>query len=241
MPLTATHPRATYRIQAHADFGFDRISDLAGYLAELGISHVYLSPVFTAVPGSQHGYDVIDHEHVNPELGGTSAHVQMCETLKQHGLEQVLDIVPNHMAIVGKNRLWWDVLENGPSSHYAAFFDVDWEGGSDTRVLLPILGEHYIDSLQQGLVRLVRHHSKFIVHYHDHRLPAAPRSLGTVLRHSAPDHDELCFLADSLEQLSAPTAVDPEATQRRQRDKTLLFTYLTRLLEEQPELGERID
>jgi (1->4)-alpha-D-glucan 1-alpha-D-glucosylmutase len=233
--------RATYRLQATPEFGFDRIAELASYLTELGVSHAYLSPVLTAAPGSQHGYDVIDHDHVNPELGGEVAHARMCAALEAHGLGQLLDIVPNHMAIGARNKLWWDVLENGPSSHYAAFFDVDWDGGDDLRVLLPILGEHYIDALRERVVRVARSGAEFIVEYHDHRLPAAPRSLGALLRASAPEHQELSFLADFLEELSAPTSADQVATLRRQRDKAVLFDYLARLLEREPELCPRID
>jgi (1->4)-alpha-D-glucan 1-alpha-D-glucosylmutase len=233
--------RATYRFQATPDFGFDKIAELASYLAELGISHAYLSPVLTAAPGSQHGYDVIDHDHVNPELGGDAAHARMCSALKAQGIGQLLDIVPNHMAVVARNRLWWDVLENGPSSHYAAFFDVDWEGGGDTRVLLPILGEHYYDELRERVVRVVRNGAELVVHYHDHRLPAAPRSIGALLRAAAPEHNELCYLADALEELSSPTATDQVATLRRQRDKAVLFDYLARLLGREPDLCPRID
>jgi len=233
--------RSTYRIQANAAFGFERIAELASYLSELGISHVYLSPVLTAAPGSQHGYDVIDHEHVNPELGGDEAHQRMCRALGEHGLGQLLDIVPNHMAIVAQNRLWWDVLENGQSSQYAAFFDVDWSSGDDSRMLLPILGEHYVDALRNGLVRITRDEEHFVVEYYDKRLPAAPRSIGGILRAAAPEHNELCFLADSFEELSAPDATEQAATQRRQRDKALLFSYLSRLLTREPELGPRID
>ena len=233
--------RATYRIQANAAFGFDRIAELADYLSELGVSHVYLSPVLTAAAGSQHGYDVIDHEHVNPELGGESAHQNMCRTLGEHGLGQLLDIVPNHMAITAHNRLWWDVLENGQSSQYAAFFDVDWNSGEDTRVLLPILGEHYVDALRKGLVRVVRREACFVVQYYDNSFPAAPRSLGGLLRSAAPEHSELGFLADALEELKSPDATDRAVTLRRQRDKALLFAYLSRLLTKEPELCTRID
>src|SRR5262245_12442979 len=233
--------RATYRLQATPEFGFDRIAELASYLAELGVSHAYLSPVLTAASGSQHGYDVIDHDRVNPELGGEAAHARMCAALGAQGIGQLLDIVPNHMAIVAGNRLWWDVLENGPSSHYAAFFDVDWESGEDIRTLLPILGEHYIDELRAKVVRVVRKGAEFIVEYHDHRLPAAPRSIGMLLRAAAPEHAELCYLADALEELQAPTSSDQVATQRRQRDKAVLFDYIARLLEREPELGPRID
>jgi (1->4)-alpha-D-glucan 1-alpha-D-glucosylmutase len=114
------HPQATYRVQLHSGFGFDDAANLASYLAELGITHLYCSPYLQAVPGSQHGYDVMDYRRVNDDLGGTEAHARMCAALAQHGLGQILDIVPNHMAIAGPgNPWWWDVLENGPSSNYA--------------------------------------------------------------------------------------------------------------------------
>jgi len=241
MPHAPYPARATYRIQANRSFGFERIADLASYLVELGVSHVYLSPVLAAVPNSQHGYDVIDHERVNPELGGEAAYERMSETLRAHGLQQLLDIVPNHMAIVSQNRLWWDVLENGPASHFAAFFDVDWSSGPDTRVLLPILGEHYVDAIHNGTVKLARRDAEFSVHYHEHHLPAAPRALGTLLRSAADSHDELAFLAEALENLPAPDMRDREATRRRQRDKRLLYSYLTQLLSREPALCARID
>lgn len=234
--------RATYRVQAHAGFGFDQIAALADYLEAFGFSHVYLSPVLTAAAGSQHGYDVVDHEHVNPELGGEAAHERMCQTLRRHGLVTILDIVPNHMAVGSpENRQWWDVLQNGPASQYAAFFDVDWEGNSDTRVLLPVLGEHYADAVQGRLVRLVREGAEFIVRYYDHAFPPEPRSLSGLLEAAAGEHEELGFLAGAFASLPAPKAAEREATARRERDKTVLFAYLARLLEAEPALGERID
>src|SRR5688500_13610399 len=121
-------PRATYRIQLHAGFGFEATAGLAGYLAELGVTHLYASPYLQAAPGSTHGYDIIDHGRVNEELGGPDAHRKMVQTLRGAGLGQVLDIVPNHMSIASeRNVWWWDVLENGPSSRFADYFDVDWE------------------------------------------------------------------------------------------------------------------
>jgi (1->4)-alpha-D-glucan 1-alpha-D-glucosylmutase len=235
-------PRCSYRLQLHRSFGFGEVAALAPYLAELGVSHVYLSPIFAAVAGSQHGYDVVDHDRVNPELGGEAAHRAMCAELAKHGLEQILDIVPNHMAIgTADNRLWWDVLENGPASQYASFFDVDWQGGSDTRVLLPILGEPYVDGLAHGLVKLTRQGARFIVAYHEHLYPAAPRSLGPILRAAARDHEELGYLASAYAELPAPTSTDRENVQRRQRDKQVLDRYLERLLEGDPALSQRVD
>jgi (1->4)-alpha-D-glucan 1-alpha-D-glucosylmutase len=120
-------PIATYRLQLHANFGFDDAAAIAPYLQALGISHVYCSPYLQAAPGSQHGYDVVDHHRVNEELGGAAAHDRFSKRLGECSLGQVLDIVPNHMAASGKrNRYWWDVLENGPASRYASYFDIDW-------------------------------------------------------------------------------------------------------------------
>src|SRR5205807_1045906 len=117
------------------------------YLARLGVSHLYASPSLQAAPGSQHGYDVVDPRRANTELGGEAAHARLRQALEAHALGQVLDIVPNHMAIGGpENAWWWDVLENGRASQYAHYFDVDWdppEAKLRNTVLLPILGDHY--------------------------------------------------------------------------------------------------
>jgi (1->4)-alpha-D-glucan 1-alpha-D-glucosylmutase len=119
-------PRCTYRLQLKPGFGFPEAGETAGYLEALGISHVYCSPYLQATPGSTHGYDVLDHQSVNAELGGTMGHEQFCNTLGNHHLGQVIDVVPNHMSIAHSgNRWWWDVLENGPSGQYAEYFDVD--------------------------------------------------------------------------------------------------------------------
>ena len=121
-------PRATYRLQFHKDFGLDRAAEIADYLQALGVSHLYSSPYLQAAPGSMHGYDVVDHRVVNEELGGKAAHQRLTARLRECTLGQVLDIVPNHMAIgSGLNRWWWDVLENGPASIYANYFDIDWQ------------------------------------------------------------------------------------------------------------------
>jgi (1->4)-alpha-D-glucan 1-alpha-D-glucosylmutase len=174
-------PRSTYRVQFRPEFGFDHAAGIADYLARLGISHLYASPYLQAAKGSTHGYDVIDPSRVNEELGGEEAHARFCRRLSEAGLGQVLDVVPNHMAITERgNRWWWDVLENGPSSLYAAYFDVDWEGPQErlrNTVLLPILGDHYGRVLEAGEIRLVREGERFEIHYHDHRMPVAPGSL----------------------------------------------------------------
>jgi hypothetical protein len=190
---------ATYRIQLHAGFGFEAAAAIVDYLAELGVSHLYCSPYLQARQGSSHGYDVVNPHRVNAELGGAAAHARLCQTLARHGLGQVLDVVPKHMAITGpENPWWWDVLENGPSSRYATYFDVDWEP-PETRlrnaVLLPVLGDHYGRVLEAGELRLERGDATFTVRYHDHAFPVSPRTLDGVLGAAAEraQSDELAF------------------------------------------------
>jgi (1->4)-alpha-D-glucan 1-alpha-D-glucosylmutase len=143
-PERAT-PRATYRLQLRPGFGFDEAAALAPYLAELGVSHVYLSPILQAAPGSTHGYDVVDHGRVCDELGGAEAHARMCEAFGAHGLGQVVDLVPNHVSTATPhNPWWWDLLEHGRAGEDDCRFGVDWgapEPRRRGRVLLPTLGE----------------------------------------------------------------------------------------------------
>jgi (1->4)-alpha-D-glucan 1-alpha-D-glucosylmutase len=146
-------PRATYRLQLSREFTFDDAASIADYLAALGISHLYASPYFQAAPGSSHGYDIVNPAEVNDELGGEGGHQRLCRTLRKEGLGQVLDIVANHMAVNPRNRWWWDVLENGASSRFAGFFDVDWdppESRHANKILLPVLEDHYGRVLEAG-------------------------------------------------------------------------------------------
>ena len=126
-PCSVESPVATYRLQLRKDFTFDDATALVPYLAALGVSHLYLSPILQAAPGSQHGYDTVDHSQLNSELGGMDAFVRLSDAAKDAGLGIVVDIVPNHMCISGSDNAWWrDVLENGPASPWADFFYVDW-------------------------------------------------------------------------------------------------------------------
>jgi (1->4)-alpha-D-glucan 1-alpha-D-glucosylmutase len=235
-------PRATYRLQLTSSFGFDSAAQIAPYLTELGVSHLYSSPVLQAVKGSTHGYDVVDQGRVNADLGGVEQYRQLRAALERGGLGQILDIVPNHMAIgTTANTLWWDVLENGPASEVASFFDVDWDTSKDNRILMPILGEHYFEAIEQKLVKLVREGEHFVVHYYDHRLPAAPRTRAAVLRDASPGDEDLRFWADSLENLPAPWATDRESTARRSRHKSVIYAQLKRLFEARPDLASRVD
>jgi (1->4)-alpha-D-glucan 1-alpha-D-glucosylmutase len=120
-------PTATYRIQFNPAFGFKNAQPVISYLADLGISDLYASPLFKAVKGSTHGYDVVDPNHLNPELGALSDLEGLAAELKAHHMRWIQDIVPNHMAIDSENRMLMDILENGSSSRYFQFFDVDWD------------------------------------------------------------------------------------------------------------------
>jgi (1->4)-alpha-D-glucan 1-alpha-D-glucosylmutase len=244
-------PRATYRIQLHAGFGFDDAAAIAPYLRDLGVTHVYCSPYLQAAAGSTHGYDVIDPSRVNEELGGEAGHARFCSALGEAGLGQVLDIVPNHMSIDPKggeqrNVWWWDVLENGPASRYAAYFDVDWDSPQARLrnvVLLPILGDHYGRVLEAGELVLVRLGGAFEIHYHEHRMPVAPRSLDTLLAEAARrcGSPDLAFLADALGRLPIATATDRESVAIRHRDKEVLRGQLARLAGEKPEVAAAVD
>lgn len=244
MPRTLT---ATYRLQLHAEFGFDDASAIADYLQALGISHVYSSPYLQAAPGSKHGYDVVDHHRVNEELGGSEAHDRFCRHLGACNLGQVLDIVPNHMAISGRrNRMWWDVLENGPSSRYASYFDIDWNPPDErqrNKVLVPILGDHYGRVLARGEISVQRTGGEFYLKYFDNELPVAPKSLPIILfpAAEASGSDYLAFLADSLVYLPKPTATDEASLIQRHRDKEVIRVLLERLFNEVPFIAEAVD
>jgi (1->4)-alpha-D-glucan 1-alpha-D-glucosylmutase len=181
-------PTATYRVQLTKDFGFDNAAALAPYLKGLGITHLYASPFLKARPGSTHGYDIVDHDRLNPELGGDEGFARLSEALKQNDLGLILDFVPNHMGVGHADNAWWlDVLEWGPKSPYAAAFDIDWEGLPYRRhpgVLLPILGRPYGDALQNGEIALKydADTGSFAAWYFDHKLPINPQRYGEMLR-----------------------------------------------------------
>jgi len=239
-------PRSTYRLQLHKEFTFDDAAEIAEYLRALGISHVYSSPYLQAAPGSMHGYDVVDHQRVNEELGGVEAHERFCKKLGEADLGQVLDIVPNHMSLGKENRYWWDVLENGTSSRYASFFDIDWQPQEERlrdKVLVPILGDQYGRVLQSGGIKVVRRGVKFQVECSGQTLPVSPPSLPVILARAAEyaKSDTMSFLAASFGRLPAPEYVDRRTILARHRDKTVLFTLLERLCAEEPGIFEAMD
>jgi len=198
-------PRATYRLQFGRHFGFADAADLAPYLAELGISHVYASPYLRARPGSTHGYDIIDHNALDPELGSAATFQRMLDAFEEHGLKQILDYVPNHMGVGGAdNLLWLDLLEFGRDSRYAEWFDIDWEpysGYLAGKLLVPFLEKQYGLVLQEGQIelRFDAPAGEFSVWlYGSHKLPVAPRTYGQVLDGDDENLAKLALKFDSL-------------------------------------------
>jgi (1->4)-alpha-D-glucan 1-alpha-D-glucosylmutase len=244
---------ATYRLQLHPGFTFEDAIQVLDYLKELGISHVYCSPYLQAAAGSPHGYDVVDPRRVNAELGGEEGLSRLVQALQEFGLGQVLDIVPNHMAVSGSdNPWWWDVLENGPSSRYASYFDVDWdppEVRHSNEVLVPVLGDHYGRVLEAGEIELLYQPERssdregsFYIHYYDNIYPVDPRSLSGLLEEAAQrsGSEILGFIATGLAGLPHAPAADRLLARRRYRDFQVLYRLLNRHLEERPDLEQII-
>lgn len=170
-------PRSTYRLQLRGGMDFNRAAEIVPYLARLGISHLYLSPPFEARQGSTHGYDVVDPNRLDPELGGERAFRVLCDVLRAEGMGLVLDIVPNHMGIGPDNPWWWDVLKHGRNSHYAGFFDIDFARDPDGKLVLPALGAPLEEILERGELKLGRHEvtGEPILVYYDNRFPLIVR------------------------------------------------------------------
>lgn len=239
-------PISTYRLQLHKGFGFEDAAAVADYLRELGVSHVYCSPYLQAAPGSMHGYDVVSHQAVNVELGGANGHERFSRRLQELGLGQVLDIVPNHMSLGKENRYWWDVLENGASSRYASFFDIDWQPVEERlrdKILVPVLGDQYGRVLHQGGIRVVRAGNKFNVEAAGQIFPVAPQSLPMILGRAAEvsRSKTLSFLAASFGRLPSPTYEDRRKVLAVHNDKVVLYTLLERLCDEEQGICDGIE
>lgn len=195
-------PRATYRLQFNHTFTFADATALVPYLADLGISHVYASPIFTAAPGSMHGYNVINYGEINPEIGSRDDFDRFVSTLHQHGLGLIIDFVPNHMGIEDGANVWWqDVVENGQMSRFAEYFDIDWtplKRELHGKVLLPFLGGQYGEVLERGELELVFEDGGFLIRYYDTPFPVDPQTYPVILRRAQ----------ESLEAVMAPEDLD---------------------------------
>jgi (1->4)-alpha-D-glucan 1-alpha-D-glucosylmutase len=250
-------PGATYRLQFHAGFTFRDAERLVPCLHDLGITHCYASPYLKARPGSQHGYDITNHNMLNPEIGSEEDYAAWVTALHAHGMGQILDTVPNHMGIVGNENMWWnDVLENGPASPYANFFDIAWHASPrpslHEKVLLPILGEPYGKVLEAQQIRLHYHAGTFSITYFDHRYPVAPCTYGMILSQpleelqgrleaTAPPLVEYQSILTAISHLPRRSENDPARVAERQRESEVIKRRLAKLTEENATMREAVE
>ncbi|MEJ1961521.1 MAG: malto-oligosyltrehalose synthase [Gammaproteobacteria bacterium] len=254
MDESAIIPRATYRIQLNAGFTFKDATALIPYLADLGISHVYCSPYFRARPGSFHGYDVVDHNSLNPEIGTRRDFDEFVAALRARGMGHILDFVPNHVGIMGADNAWWmDVLENGKASRFADFFDIDWSPPNPAladKLLVPALGDPYGTVLERGELHL-RYEAElgsFAVFYHQHRFPIDPRTYPVVIERALaqfgspiPGTRELESLSAAFRNLPDRETSTPDQVIERDRDEEIHKGRLMDLLDATPELHAAIE
>jgi len=250
-------PTAFYRLQLNKDFTFLKAAEIIPYLKQLGISHCYTSPFLMARPGSSHGYDIIDHAVINPEIGSREDFEFFIATLEQHHMALLLDIVPNHMGIGSDNQWWMDVLENGEASIHVDFFDINWQPLQPElagRVLLPVLGDHYGKVLENNELTLCFQATAgtFSIRYYDHQFPVAPGTYPAILGHDlrrlehrlGSQHSgylELQNLISSFANLPSRHEISEEERQVRHRNKEVNKRILARLCREHPEIRQFIE
>ncbi len=244
MPDPAPVPTSTYRLQFNSSFTFGDAARVVDYLSRLGVTHCYSSPFLMARPGSSHGYDICDHTRLNPEIGSVEDYRRFVAELHARGMGLLLDFVPNHMGNDPSTNPWWrDVLENGRSSAFARFFDIDWDPVKREllgKVLLPILRDHYGLVLERGELVLTHEQGAFGLDYFEQRLPINPRSAVTILEHNLEplrdalgDEDaglrELLSIITSLKNLPARDEAEPDRIAERRREKEVARERLARL------------
>jgi (1->4)-alpha-D-glucan 1-alpha-D-glucosylmutase len=247
-------PLATYRLQLNRDFTFTQATEIVPYLSALGVSHCYISPCLKARSGSMHGYDIVDHNSFNPEIGSADEFDRFTSTLHEHGMGLILDIVPNHMGVMGSDNAWWlDVLENGESSIYSSFFDIDWQPLKEElqgKVLIPVLHDHYGAVLESGELTLVFHDDRgaFDIAYREHRFPVDPKeyprifdACGTqpaeTLGEQNPDLLEFQSLITAFRHLPGRRELSGERVAERNRDKEIHKRRLAELCTRSPEIA----
>jgi len=257
--MKAPHiPVALYRLQFNKGFTFCHAAALVPYLAALGISHCYASPYLRARPGSSHGYDIIDHHQLNPEIGTPEDYERFVAALHEHGMGQILDMVPNHMGIMGSDNTWWlDVLENGQSSTYAEYFDIDWKPLKEElqgRVLVPVLADQYGAVLDRGELRLTfdKQKGEFYIVYFQHRFPLDPSDYPRILTAGMQALErelgvqdiyfiELQSLLSAFNHLPSRKELAPEQQAERLRDKEIHKRRLAALCEKSTSVAELIE
>lgn len=239
-------PVATYRLQLNHTFAFRDATRIVPYLHALGITDCYVSSILKAVPGSMHGYDLVDPDCLNPELGTEEEFAALVAALKQYDMGLLLDVVPNHMGIRStENRWWWDVLEHGPGSRYATAFDIDWsplKRELEDKVLLPVLGEQYGAVLENQDIRLLYEGGGFVITYFQHRFPVAPQSWEGILSFrlneltarvgEQEEHvQELLSILTALRNLPRRNERDPGRIAERYREAHIIRRRLSALVE----------
>jgi (1->4)-alpha-D-glucan 1-alpha-D-glucosylmutase len=247
-------PTATYRVQFNRTFTFEEATALLDYFADLGVSDLYASPYFRARAGSMHGYDLVDHNALDPSIGTHADFVRLTDALAERGMGLVLDFVPNHMG-VGNDNVWWmDVLENGPSSLYAPFFDIDWaplKTELRSKVLLPILGDHYGRVLESGDLRLEYDQGAFFIRYFETILPVNPRTYPQIIEPMIPrlvaavgeEHDavlELQSILTGLMHLPPRTETHRAKVVERRREKEILKRRLAAAVADAPVIADAL-
>jgi (1->4)-alpha-D-glucan 1-alpha-D-glucosylmutase len=239
-------PLATYRLQFNRIFTFEAARQVVPYLDALGISDIYASSYLASRPGSMHGYDIADHNALNPEVGTEAEYTRFVDALHARGMGQILDVIPNHMGIAAACNAWWnDILENGPSSPYAEFFDIDWDPVNrrlTNKVLLPILGDQYGRILENQELVLEYGNGSFNLRYHETRLPLEPRSTTQILGHRlealaatlgevGPDFHEYQSIITALTNLPTTAETIPDRVRERLREKEVIRRRLARLVD----------
>ncbi|HEX8068978.1 MAG TPA: malto-oligosyltrehalose synthase [Pyrinomonadaceae bacterium] len=248
-------PVATYRLQFNQQFTFAQAHALVAYFDALGVSDIYSAPVLKARPGSLHGYDVVDHGQLNPEIGTEEEFAAFARELRARQLGLLMDVVPNHMNIAGSDNHWWlDVLENGPSSPYARFFDIDWQPPNPNlknKVLLPILGDQYGRVIERQEIKLSYRGGSFYANYYETTLPVAPRTSTMILNlaladvrqrlpESDPDVLELESIITALTHLPPRTETDPARVRERRREYAVSKRRLANLVKQNGEVRHAV-
>jgi (1->4)-alpha-D-glucan 1-alpha-D-glucosylmutase len=245
--IEARVPAATYRLQFNSKFTFNQATGLVDYLFDLGVSDCYASPLLTSRRDSPNGYDITDHSRINPEIGSEEEFAEFARRLGRRGMALILDVVPNHMCIAGSSNRWWnDALENGPSSPYAQFFDIDWRPPKPDlagKALLPMLGDQYGRVLENQEITITYRQGAFFANYDESWLPIAPRSYIQILEPLLPEmiaaygahHPhvlELESIITALGHLPRRDETAPEMVRERQREKEIIKRRIDLLLTE---------
>jgi (1->4)-alpha-D-glucan 1-alpha-D-glucosylmutase len=251
----ANRPLSTYRIQFHKGFRLCEASDLVSYLHDLGVSHVYASPFLEARAGSMHGYDIINHDRLNPEIGTEDELRAFVRELNARDMSIVLDIVPNHMGVSTSTPWWRDVLQHGRASQYGDFFDIDWnplKPELHNKLLLPVLGAQYGEELEQGRLQVRNRDGELVVQYGDHDFPLDPQTLPLIFEGLGPlpesrdqaavgDLKKLEEMIERLRSLPQHSSSDPDQAQERSRAWEAIRPRWQSLLRESPTIRQLLD